>query len=274
MDKTQIQKLLEIMSTLRDPARGCAWDRSQSFASIAPHTIEEAYEVVDSIERGAIDELADELGDLLFQVVFYAQLAREQGRFDFADVVGAISAKLVRRHPHVFGHVEGADGEALAESWEAIKREERSTETRGSVLGGIPAALPGLSRAVKLGRRAAGVGFEWPDLLPVRAKVGEELAELDEAIAGGDRERVAAEMGDVLFALANLCRHLEIDPEACLRGANRSFERRFKHIETRVAAQGGDWSRFDLAALDRFWDEAKRAEHDAQRAELDVKGPG
>jgi MazG family protein len=260
MDKTSIQKLLEIMATLRDPTRGCAWDRAQSFASIAPHTIEEAYEVADTIERGAIDELAGELGDLLFQVVFYAQMAREEGRFDFGDVAAAIAAKLVRRHPHVFGDVGATDIEAIKESWEAIKREELTAKGGRSVLAGIPRALPGLSRAVKLGRRAAGVGFEWPNLAPVRAKVGEELAELDEAIAGGDRERIAAEMGDVLFALANLCRHLEVDPEACLRGANRSFERRFAHIEDRVAAQGGDWSRFDLAALDAFWDEAKQAE--------------
>jgi MazG family protein len=262
MDKTSIEKLLEIMATLRDPARGCAWDRAQSFASIAPHTIEEAYEVADAIERGAIDELAGELGDLLFQVVFYAQLAREEGRFDFADVVAAISAKLVRRHPHVFGNVKVTDVDAISESWEVIKREERSAAARDSILAGIPGALPGLSRAVKLGRRAAGVGFEWPSLPPVRAKVGEELAELDDAIGGGDRERIAAEMGDVLFALANLCRHLEIDPEASIRRANRSFERRFAHIEKRVAKQGGDWSRFDLAALDTFWDEAKRAEAD------------
>jgi len=262
MDKTSIEKLLEIMATLRDPSKGCVWDRAQSFVSIAPHTIEEAYEVADAIERGAIDELAGELGDLLFQVVFYAQLAREEGRFDFADVVAAICTKLVRRHPHVFGAAKITDLDALAETWESIKREERAADTQGSVLAGIPRALPGLSRAVKLGRRAAGVGFEWPNLPPVRAKVGEELAELDEAIAGGDQERIAAEMGDVLFALANLCRHLEIDPEACLRRANRSFERRFGHIEKRVAAAGGDWTRFDLEALDTFWDEAKRAEPD------------
>jgi MazG family protein len=218
--------------------------------------------VADAIERGALDELAGELGDLLFQVVFYAQLAREQGRFGFADVVATIANKLVRRHPHVFGDAKVADFDALGESWEAIKREERSVETQASVLAGVPSALPGLSRAIKLGRRAAGVGFEWPSLPPVRAKVGEELAELDEAVAGGDRERIAAEMGDVLFALANLCRHLEIDPEACLRRANRSFERRFAHIETRVAEQGGDWTRFDLAALDAFWNEAKQAEPD------------
>jgi MazG family protein len=248
------------MSTLRDPTRGCAWDRAQSFASIAPHTIEEAYEVADAIERGAIDELAGELGDLLFQVVLYAELAREEGRFDFGDIVASIAAKLVRRHPHVFGDAKVTDFAALAESWEAIMREERSSKAHGSVLAGIPKALPGLSRAVKLGRRAAGVGFEWPNLPPVRAKVGEELAELDEAIAGGDRERIAAEMGDVLFALANLCRHLEVDPEACLRRANRSFERRFEHIEMRVRESGRDWTQFDLAALDAFWDEAKRAE--------------
>jgi MazG family protein len=262
MDKPSIEKLLEIMAVLRDPVRGCPWDRAQSFASIAPHTIEEAYEVADTIERGALEELAGELGDLLFQVVFYAQLAREEGRFDFFDVVARICTKLVRRHPHVFGAAKAVDASAVAESWESIKREERGGGAHGSVLAGIPAALPGLSRAVKLGRRAAAVGFEWPDLPPVRAKVGEELAELDEAIVGGDRERIAAEMGDVLFALANLCRHLDVDPEACLRRANRSFERRFAHIEKRVAEQGGDWARFDLAALDAFWDEAKQAEPD------------
>jgi MazG family protein len=250
------------MVALRNPVSGCPWDRAQSFASIAPHTIEEAYELADAIERGASAELADELGDLLFQVVFYAEIAREASLFGFADVVTRICAKLVRRHPHVFGT---AKSPALADhsaSWEAIKREERAARATGSVLGDIPVALPGLSRAVKLGRRAAGVGFEWPDLPPVRAKVAEELAELDEAIAGGERERMAAEMGDVLFALANLCRHLELDPEACLRRANRSFERRFEHIERRVTAAGGDWAQFDLAALDRFWDEAKRAERD------------
>jgi ATP diphosphatase len=259
-DNRSIDKLLEIMAALRDPRRGCPWDRAQSFASIAPYTIEEAYEVADAIERNALDELPGELGDLLLQVVFHAQIARDAGAFDFGDVVAGICAKLVRRHPHVFGDAVVADVAEQAVSWEAIKRQEHAARRDRSILADIPAGLPGMSRAVKLGRRAASVGFEWPDLPPVRAKVAEELGELDQAIAGGDRDRIAAEMGDVLFALANLCRHLDLDPEACVRRSNRSFERRFAYIEESVAAAGGDWADFDLAALDAFWNEAKRAE--------------
>jgi len=255
-----ISKLLEIMAALRDPKTGCPWDLEQSFASIAPYTIEEAYEVADAIERNAPAELAGELGDLLLQVVFHAQLAREAGLFGFGDVVAGICAKLVRRHPHVFDDAAVADAAEQSVAWESIKREERASQARAAVLADVPAGLPGLTRAVKLGRRAASVGFEWPNLPPVRAKVGEELAELDAAIADGTRERIAAEMGDVLFALANLCRHLELDPEACLRRANLSFERRFAHVEKCVVAAGGDWTQFDLAALDRFWDDAKRVE--------------
>jgi ATP diphosphatase len=258
--KTPIEKLLEIMATLRDPMTGCPWDREQSFASIAPYTIEEAYEVADAIERDAYDELPEELGDLLFQVVFHAQIARDQGTFDFDDVVERICAKLVRRHPHVFGHARVTDAADQSASWEAIKQQERAARKGGSILAEIPTGLPGMTRAVKLGRRAATVGFEWPDISPVRAKVTEELAELDEAIRADERDRIAAEMGDVLFALANLCRHLDLDPEACLRHSNRSFERRFAHIEESVAASGGDWADFDLAGLDRFWNEAKQAE--------------
>ena len=262
IDIRSIENLLEIMRVLRDQATGCPWDRTQTFASIAPYTLEEAYEVVDAIERGAHAELAEELGDLLFQVVFHAQMAREQGLFDFADVVASIAGKLLRRHPHVFADAVVADAAAQTAAWESIKREERAAKAEHGVLADVPRALPGLLRAVKLGQRAATVGFEWPDLPPVRAKVEEELEELDAAVAGGDRERIGAEMGDVLFALANLCRHLDLDPEACLRRANASFERRFAHIEARVAAAGGDWARFDLAALDAFWDEAKRGERD------------
>jgi len=256
-DMTGIEKLLEIMAALRDPETGCPWDREQSFASIAPHTIEEAYEVADAIEEGVDAEFADELGDLLFQVVFYAQLAREAGLFSFGDVVARISGKLLRRHPHVFGDAQIADAAEQSAAWESIKREERAARAQSAILAEVPRALPGLTRAVKLGRRAASVGFDWPELSPVRAKVAEELGELDEAVSGGDRERTAAEMGDVLFALANLCRHLELDPEACLRRANRTFERRFAHVEECVAAAGGEWRALDLAALDRFWEEAK-----------------
>jgi tetrapyrrole methylase family protein/MazG family protein/ATP diphosphatase len=261
-DNDQISKLLEIMAALRDPQNGCPWDLEQSFASIVPYTIEEAYEVADAIERNAPVELAGELGDLLLQVVFHAQLAREAGLFSFGEVVAGICAKLVRRHPHVFGDAAVADAAGQSLAWESIKREERATQARATVLADVPLGLPGLSRAVKLGRRAAGVGFEWPDLPPVRAKVAEELDELDAAIADGTRDRIAAEMGDVLFALTNLCRHLELDPEACLRRANLSFERRFAHVERCVAAAGGDWTQFDLPALDRFWDDAKRVERD------------
>jgi MazG family protein len=261
-DKASIDKLLKIMAALRDPQSGCPWDLEQSFASIAPYTIEEAYEVADAIERGAYDELPDELGDLLLQVVFHAQIARDQNAFDFDDVVERICAKLVRRHPHVFGQARVAGLAEQSVSWEAIKREERAGRQRASMLADIPTGLPGMTRAVKLGRRAATVGFEWPNLPPVRAKVAEELAELDEAIGAGDRDQIEAEMGDVLFALANLCRHLDLDPEACLRRSNRSFERRFAYIEGCVAAAGGQWADFDLAALDRFWNEAKRGERD------------
>jgi len=260
LDKAQISNLLEIMAALREPARGCPWDREQTFASIAPYTIEEAYEVADAIERGDLEGLADELGDLLLQVVFHAQMATEAGAFTFEDVVARICAKLVRRHPHVFGDETIATSSAQTASWETIKAEERSAKQADGVLADIPLGLPGLTRAMKLGRRAARVGFEWPDLPPVRAKVDEELAELDEAIGGQDRGRIGAEMGDVLFALANLCRHLDLDPEKCLRQSNRTFERRFGHIEARVRAAGGDWGAFDLDALDAFWREAKRGE--------------
>jgi tetrapyrrole methylase family protein/MazG family protein/ATP diphosphatase len=248
------------MAALRDPVGGCPWDREQTFASIAPYTVEEAYEVADAIERGDLDALADELGDLLLQVVFHAQIAAEGGSFSFADVVERICDKLVRRHPHVFGDATVASAREQTESWESIKAHERSARREDSVLADIPMGLPGLTRAVKLGRRAARVGFEWPDLPPVRAKVEEELAELDEAVEGGARDRIEAEMGDVLFALANLCRHLDLDPESCLRRSNRTFERRFGHIEARVRAAGGDWSTFDLDALDAFWREAKQRE--------------
>ncbi|HEX6999284.1 MAG TPA: nucleoside triphosphate pyrophosphohydrolase [Gammaproteobacteria bacterium] len=256
--ESAISKLLEIMATLRDPVHGCPWDREQTFASIAPYTIEEAYEVADAIAREAHEELAEELGDLLLQVVFHARMAEEARLFDFADVARAICEKLIRRHPHVFGG-ERIDGAAeQTEAWEALKRRERAAKAAAGVLGGVPVGLPALTRAAKLGRRAAAVGFDWPDAGGVRDKVDEELRELDAARAAGDREAVAAEMGDVLFALANLCRHLELDPEDCLRGANRRFETRFRHVEARVAAAGGDWSAFDAAALEALWEEAKR----------------
>jgi tetrapyrrole methylase family protein/MazG family protein/ATP diphosphatase len=254
-----IKKLLDIMARLRDPIEGCPWDLEQSFASVAPYTIEEAYEVADAIERGATDELADELGDLLFQVVFHARLAEEAGQFAFGDVVARICDKMERRHPHVFGGAEIRDARAQSVAWETIKAEEKGA---GRVLDDVPLGLPGLTRAVKLTKRASRVGFDWPDAEGPRAKVAEELAELDEARANGDRTRIAAEFGDVLFALANLARHLELDPENCVRQANGRFAGRFGYIERAVHASGGRWDAFELAELDGLWERAKATEDD------------
>jgi nucleoside triphosphate diphosphatase len=252
------------MATLRDVERGCPWDREQTFATIAPYTIEEAYEVADAIERNALDELAGELGDLLFQVVFHARMAEEVGRFAFADVVAGICDKLVRRHPHVFGGEPVAGVAEQNRVWEEIKREERAAKASGRVLGDVPLALPASSRAAKLGKRAASVGFDWPDLGGVRAKLAEEVAELDEALAARgaahtpERDAaVAAEIGDLLFTVANLARHLDLDPEACLRSANSRFEARFEYVESQVAASGRDWASHPPAELDRLWQQAK-----------------
>ena len=245
------------MARLRDPASGCPWDRAQDFASIAPHTIEEAYEVADAIERSDLASLRDELGDLLLQVVFHAQLAREQGAFDFAAVVQGICDKLVRRHPHVFGGATVADAAAQSRSWEDIKAAERASAA--SVLDGVPQALPALVRAVKLGRRAARLGFDWPDARGARTKLDEELAELDAAAAATDRAAIAAEFGDVLLALCNLARHLNVDAESALRAANARFERRFRHVEGRRRMSGEG----DPATLESYWAEAKEAERAA-----------
>jgi len=269
----RIDELLAIMARLRDPELGCPWDREQDFRSIAPHTVEEAYEVADAIERGDLAGLRDELGDLLLQVVFHAQLANEQGAFDFAAVVAGICEKLVRRHPHVFAGAAVADAAAQSRSWEDIKAAERAAASAASaasadaaraasaasVLDGVPRALPALVRAVKLGRRAARLGFDWPDARGARAKLDEELGELDAAIARTDRAAVAAELGDVLLALSNLARHLEVDAETALRAANARFERRFRHVERRHLASGVG----DLATLESYWTEAKEAERTA-----------
>jgi ATP diphosphatase len=259
-DVGDVRKLLEIMAALRDRERGCPWDLEQSFASIAPYTLEEAYEVVDAIERRDLDELAVELGDLLLQVVFHAQMASELGAFTFADVTRHICAKMLRRHPHVFGDARVEDAAAQTVAWEALKRAENGEREAGEgVLAGVTGALPALSRAVKLGRRASRVGFDWPDPGGAREKIGEELAELDEAVASGERERITHEIGDLLFAVANLCRHLDVDPEQCARGANRRFEARFGHVERRVETSGRGWGEHTLAELDAFWEEAKQA---------------
>ena len=256
-DIGDISKLLDIMASLRDPVTGCPWDLKQDFGSIAPYTIEEAYEVADCVERGALDELPGELGDLLLQVVFHARIASDRGLFSFADVVESICSKMIRRHPHVFGDGSEIPGDELAVTWDRIKREETSSEQ--SLMEGVAGALPALMRALKLGRRAASVGFDWPDAAQVRAKIDEELAELDAAVADEGRDRIEAESGDLLFTIANYCRHLRIDPETALRRASDRFLRRFEHVEASVRAAGGDWEAFAPEALESFWSSAKAA---------------
>jgi nucleoside triphosphate diphosphatase len=250
-------ELLALMAQLRDPERGCPWDREQTFRSIAPYTVEEAYEVADAIERDDPVQLRDELGDLLFQVVFHARLAEERGWFGFADVAESIHGKLVRRHPHVFA---GAATEAhkLPREWEAHKARERAAAAGGEreTLGGVPRSLPALMRAAKLGRRAARVGFDWPDAAGARAKVDEELTELDAALAAGGGA-AADELGDLLFAIVNLSRHLGIDAETALRGAHSKFERRFRHMEQRARERQLSLEQLTAAEWDELWREAK-----------------
>jgi ATP diphosphatase len=257
-----IERLLEIMRRLRAPD-GCPWDRAQTFRTIAPFTIEEACEVADAIERGGTDELADELGDLLLQVVYHAQIADEAGQFGFADVVRAIADKMVRRHPHVFGAEPGAPLTNPADvDWEAIKAAERAArgEVRASVLDGVPATLSGLTRAVALTRRAARVGFDWTDPADVLAKLTEEAAELTAEIDRADHQRMEEEYGDLLFVMANLARQLRLDPEAALRRANAKFDRRFRAIEQALRAQGRGPEQATLAEMDALWNQAKVAE--------------
>jgi nucleoside triphosphate diphosphatase len=268
--------LLELMARLRDPERGCPWDREQSFSSIAPYTIEEAYEVADAIERGDPQHLREELGDLLFQVAFHARMAEERGWFNFAAVARSIHDKLVRRHPHLFAGTSPTP-EELVRVWEEQKALERAESARGgesaggaraaegAVLGGLPKALPALTRAAKLGRRAARVGFDWPDASQVRAKVQEELEELDRALAAaagrGGKERaqeaVADELGDLLFSIVNWSRHLELDAEAALRAANAKFERRFAAMEALARTRGLELKELSAAEWDALWREAK-----------------
>ncbi len=257
-----IERLREIMARLRDPQRGCPWDLEQDFASIAPHTLEEAYEVADAIERGDLGALRDELGDLLFQVVFHARLAEERGAFGFDDVAAAICDKLERRHPHVFGDAVVTDAGEQTRLWEQLKARERAAGGQGSgVLDGIPAALPALTRSRKIGRRAAEVGFDWPDAAGPRAKIDEELAELDQARADGAADRrLEAELGDLLFSVANLARHLGLDPERALSRANERFSRRFRVIERELASMGVEPAAAGPELLDRLWRAAKDAD--------------
>lgn len=264
----QLQDLLEVMSRLRDPATGCNWDLQQSFQSIAPSTIEEAYEVVDAIERSDFNHLREELGDLLFQVIFYSQLASEEGRFSFNDVVNELSAKLVRRHPHVFpeGTLESRrepskalDEVAIAKAWEAIKEGERAAKGSAGVLDDVPHTLPAMTRAAKLQKRASRCGFDWPDTGGVLQQVDEELQELKEAIAEQDKAAVAEEAGDLLFTVVNLLRHLKLDGETVLRAANRKFERRFSFIEQRLSEEGSSPEEADVAVMEKLWQAAKQS---------------
>ncbi len=253
-----IDKLREVMKDLRNPESGCPWDVEQDFSSIAPYTVEEAYEVADAIERNDMDDLRDELGDLLLQVVFHARMAEEAELFDFDDVATAIAEKMIRRHPHVFGsETERADGKKDG-SWEQIKEAERSKSTDDSALAGVTKALPALKRAQKLGKRASRVGFDWPDRQGVRDKINEELEELEEAVGARDSADMEEEFGDVLFAIVNLARHLDIDPENALTRANYKFERRFRDMEAEIGQSGKRFRDFDLAALDKFWRAAKK----------------
>ncbi len=270
-----ISRLNEIMAALRTPETGCPWDLEQTFATIVPYTLEEAYEVADAIERGDVANLREELGDLLLQVVFHARMAEEEGRFDFGDVVDAITRKLIRRHPHVFGDARDLSSDEVKALWGRIKAEEKReraearraagmpAEEAAGVLAGVPLALPALTRALKLQQKAGKVGFDWNDPRAVLAKLREEIDEVEAELDAGDARRVAGEVGDLLFAVANLARHLSVDPEAALRGANAKFERRFAHIETRLGEAGRAPAEATLDEMEALWSEAKQRERKA-----------
>lgn len=254
----ETRRLLDIMARLRDPATGCPWDRQQTFKTIAPYTVEEAYEVADAIERGDLVALREELGDLLLQVVYHARMAEEAGLFGFEQVAAGIADKLTERHPHVFGEGEIRDAAHQTRDWEARKAHERAAKGQAGVLDGIPLGLPSLTRAEKLQKRAARVGFDWSELGPVFAKIHEELAELEREVKDkADAARLSDELGDLLFAVANAARKLGVDPEQALRGTNRKFERRFRHLEARLVEQGKKPDQVSLEEMDRYWDEAK-----------------
>ncbi|EIK98334.1 nucleoside triphosphate pyrophosphohydrolase [Pseudomonas sp. M47T1] len=268
----QLKDLLSLMARLRDPQYGCPWDIKQTYATIVPYTLEEAYEVADAIERSDFEHLQGELGDLLFQVVYYSQLAREEGRFEFDGVVDSITRKLIRRHPHVFPtgdlyaplDTPRLTEEQVKHRWEEIKAQERAEKAKApeqlSLLDDVPQALPALARSAKLQKRAAGVGFDWPAALPVLDKVREELDEVLEAMAGDDKDAVAEEIGDLLFSVVNLARHLKVDPENALRGANGKFDRRFRFIEQALRDTHRPIEDCTLDELDALWGEAKRQE--------------
>ena len=268
-----IARLIELMAALRTPGSGCPWDLEQSFATIAPYTIEEAYEVAEAIARGDLEDLREELGDLLLQVAFHARMAEEAGAFDFGDVVHAITAKLVRRHPHVFGDAGALPVAAVNELWDRIKGEEKDARAarrqrtggeRAETLAGVPTGLPALPRALKLQEQAGKVGFDWNDARAVLAKIREEADEIESALALGPAEhnRLAEEVGDLLFAVVNLARHAGADPETALRAANAKFERRFAAIERALAARGKSPQQSTLTEMDALWDAAKAAERE------------
>ena len=266
-----MEQLLQLMATLRDPVKGCPWDRDQTFATIVPHTLEEVYEVADAIAREDFAELKSELGDLLFQVVFYARMAQEQGLFDFADVAQAMSDKLIRRHPHVFGEGQYVSHAELHRQWEARKAEERAAKApvaemgvrEPSLLDDVPLALPALSRAQKIQKRAASGGFDWPDAEAVTAKLHEEIDELAAARVSGDADAIEDEFGDLLFTCVNLARHLHLNSEAALRRATDKFSQRFRQVENLARQQGVALSALDDAALDALWQRAKRLQSES-----------
>jgi nucleoside triphosphate diphosphatase len=280
---SDIRRLIDIMAMLRDPVAGCPWDVQQTFASIVPFTIEEAYEVADAIERGATEDLREELGDLLLQVVFHARMAEEAGLFDFGGVVEAITAKLVRRHPHVFGDADALSSDEVKSLWGRIKAEEkrakraaetkdgRHAEAKSGALDGVPLALPALTRALKLQEKAGKVGFDWNDVRAVLDKIREEIIEVEAEIAEGSALTQSNEVGDLFFAAVNLARHLKIDPEAALRSANAKFERRFAHIEHRLAEGGRTPESASLDEMERLWAEAKARERAAGRKSVSAQ---
>lgn len=267
-DERPIDRLLAIMARLRDPQDGCAWDLEQTFATIAPYTVEEAYEVADAIQRGDLRDLKEELGDLLLQVVFHSRMAQEQGAFAFDDVANAISAKMIRRHPHVFGPEEQRTSAEQTHAWELIKAQERADKGKNkSLLDDVPVGLPALTRAVKLTARAARVGFDWPHVSFVLDKLREETAELEREIVDGGPDRLRDELGDILFVCANLARKLDLEPEDALRSTNAKFVRRFQFIEAELAKRGKTAADSDLAEMDMLWDAAKAAERTAANSD-------
>ncbi|MCA0355288.1 MAG: nucleoside triphosphate pyrophosphohydrolase [Proteobacteria bacterium] len=259
-DQHPLFALIEIMAKLRDPEGGCPWDLEQTFATIAPYTVEEAYEVADAIERGDLSDLKEELGDLLLQVVFHSRMAQEQGAFDITDVARAISDKMIRRHPHVFGDHAYEDLSAQVAGWEQLKAQERQAKAKTGVLDDVPTGLPALTRAVKLTKRAARVGFDWPTAKEVLDKLREETDEIAVEIEAGDLAKAREELGDILFVCANLARKLDVDPEDALRATNAKFTRRFGFVETELAKRGKTPDQSDLAEMDALWNDAKAVE--------------